>query len=77
MAQLIVRNLDEETVQALKRRAARHGRSAEAEHRAILRVTLCPRRSAKTLKQLLLEMPAGGRDDDFVRPRDRGRKVRF
>ncbi len=72
-----MRNLDEETVQALKRRAARSGRSAEAEHREILKVTLRPRRSATTLKQLLLEMPAGGRDGDFVRPRDKDRKVRL
>ena len=31
MAQLIVRNLDEELVTRLKLRAAEHGRSAEAE----------------------------------------------
>ncbi len=35
-AQLIVRNLGEDVVEALKARAAAHGRSAEAEHRAIL-----------------------------------------
>ena len=33
MGQLIVRNVGQEIVGALKRRAARHGRSAEAEHR--------------------------------------------
>lgn len=38
--QLHVRNLDEETVAKLKRRAARHGRSVEAEHREILRQAL-------------------------------------
>ncbi|HEY5336684.1 MAG TPA: Arc family DNA-binding protein [Rhizomicrobium sp.] len=36
MAQLLVRDLSEETVAALKKRAKEHGRSAEAEHRAIL-----------------------------------------
>jgi plasmid stability protein len=36
MAQLTVRNLDSGLVQRLKIRAARHNRSAEAEHRAIL-----------------------------------------
>jgi plasmid stability protein len=36
MAQLLVRDLREETVAELKRRAKEHGRSAEAEHRAIL-----------------------------------------
>ena len=40
MASLHVRNLDDELVARLKRRAARHGRSAEAEHREILRQAL-------------------------------------
>lgn len=37
---LHVRNLDDALVARLKRRAARHGRSAEAEHREILRQAL-------------------------------------
>jgi plasmid stability protein len=37
---LHVRNLDDELVAQLKRRAARHGRSTEAEHREILRQAL-------------------------------------
>ena len=37
---LIVRNLDDELVRRLKLRAARYGRSAEAEHRAILQDAL-------------------------------------
>lgn len=40
MAQLTVRKLSMQVVDALKRRAAAHGRSAEAEHREILRKTL-------------------------------------
>lgn len=36
MAQLLVRDLDDDVVAWLKRRAERHGRSAEAEHRAVL-----------------------------------------
>ena len=36
MAQLVVRNLPEELVKALKQRAAKHNRSAEQEHREIL-----------------------------------------
>jgi antitoxin FitA len=40
MASLSVRNLDDELVLRLKRRAARHGRSAEAEAREILRGAL-------------------------------------
>jgi plasmid stability protein len=37
---LHVRNVDPELIEKLKRRAARHGRSAEAEHREILRQAL-------------------------------------
>jgi antitoxin FitA len=37
---LHVRNLDDELITRLKRRAARHGRSTEAEHREILRQVL-------------------------------------
>ena len=36
MAQVLVRELDPETVQRLKERAARHGRSLEAELRLVL-----------------------------------------
>ena len=36
MAQVLVRDLDEAIVEALKRRAKRHGRSLEAELRLIL-----------------------------------------
>jgi plasmid stability protein len=37
---LHVRNLDDDLIMRLKRRAARHGRSTEAEHREILRQAL-------------------------------------
>ena len=40
MAQLIVRKVGEGLVQRLKQRAVAHGRSAEAEHRAILEAAL-------------------------------------
>ncbi len=40
MATLTVRNLDDEIVRHLRIRAAEHGRSAEAEHRALLREVL-------------------------------------
>jgi len=40
MAQLTVTKLRREVVGALKRRAAANGRSAEAEHREILRASL-------------------------------------
>jgi plasmid stability protein len=40
MAQLTVRKVDDRVVRALRQRAAIHGRSAEAEHREILRAVL-------------------------------------
>ena len=40
MSQLTVRGIDERIVAALKLRAAKHRRSAEAEHRAILEAAL-------------------------------------
>ncbi len=77
MAQLIVRDLEEELVLKLKVRAARHGKSAEAEHREILRQALGAGAAARTLKQRLLEMPAVGGEKDFARPRDTGRRTRL
>ena len=40
MATLTVRNLEDDVVRALRIRADEHGRSAEAEHREILRQIL-------------------------------------
>jgi antitoxin FitA len=40
MGQLLVRGLDDRLIRCLKERAARHGRSVEAEHRAILAAAL-------------------------------------
>lgn len=42
MGQLLVRNLDDRLIRSLKRRAMSHGRSMEAEHRAILESVLEP-----------------------------------
>ena len=77
MAQLIVRNVDPETVRALKLRAVRRGRSTEAEHRAILREAVAGRSGRQGLKGLIERMPAVGDDADFERPRDRGRRTRL
>ena len=66
MAQLMVRNLPEELVRALKQRAAKRNRSAEQEHREILKEALKgPRR--KPLSEVLANMPNVGEDSDFVR----------
>jgi len=75
MAQLIVRNLPEGVVKALKLRAAENGRSAEAEHREILRQALLSSQKGQTLKDALLSMPEAGDDSDFERIRDLGREV--
>ena len=74
MAQLIVRNIEEEVVEALKLRAARHGRSAEAEHREVLRAALS-RQPSTSLKEHLLAMPEVGDDADFELPRTAARRV--
>jgi len=71
VAQLIVRNLDEDLVQRLKRRAAAHGRSAEEEHRQLLRQALRP----EGLGEALLAMPDVGADADFERQGDLPREL--
>jgi plasmid stability protein len=75
MAQLIVRNLDPELVARLRQRAARNGRSVEAEHREILREALLPARGTATFKDHLLAMPDVGRDEDFTRVPGKPRRV--
>jgi plasmid stability protein len=69
MPDLLVRGVDDELVQALKKRAGAHGRSQEAELRAILAAALLspPRRN---LAELLAAMPDVGVDADFQRQDD-------
>jgi plasmid stability protein len=74
MAQLIVRNIEAEVVRQLKRNAAEHGRSAEEEHREILRQALCPKHSpVPDFKTLLAGIPHG--EDIFSREPDLGRSI--
>lgn len=61
---LVVRNVDPAVAHALKQAAAAHGRSAEAEHREILRAALA-QPARRSLKELLTSMPDVGRDEDF------------
>jgi len=61
---LIVRNIEPSVAQALKETAALHGRSAEAEHREILRAALT-RPARRTFKDVLASMPDVGTDEDF------------
>lgn len=67
MANLLIRGVEDTLVQRLREQAATHGRSAEAEHRAILVAAL---RGPKTpsFARLLGSMPAVGQDEDFARP---------
>ncbi len=69
MANLIVRGIDESLVQTLKQRAAKHGRSAEAEHREIL-ASVLRRPRKRRLAEVLAAVPNVGRDEDFVRVED-------
>ncbi|WP_252180308.1 DNA-binding protein [Endozoicomonas sp. 4G] len=70
MANLIVRNIDDRIVDALKARAGQHGRSAEAEHRRILETALLRPRK-KTLAEALKSIPNVGKDTDFERINDK------
>jgi plasmid stability protein len=69
MANLLVRNVDEDVSQALKERARAHGVSAEAEHRRILEEALL-RPKRRSFLQVLADMPDVGRDEDFARRQD-------
>jgi plasmid stability protein len=61
---LVVRNVDEDIALALRQRAASHGRSAEAEHREILRAALM-RPKRRSFAEVLASMPDVGEDADF------------
>ncbi len=61
---LVVRNVDEDIALALKKVAAAHGRSAEAEHREILR-TVLQRPKRRSVAEVLSSMPNVGEDADF------------
>lgn len=66
MSQLLVRDLEEEVVVELKRKAAANGRSAEAEHREILRTHLLANQPPKrSFKEVLASMPYFDDDDLF------------
>jgi antitoxin FitA len=66
VAQLIVRDLPEDLVKALKQRAAKRNRSTEQEHREILKSVLRgPKR--RHLADVLAAIPNVGEDGDFGR----------
>ena len=63
---VVVRNIGEDVALALKQRAASHGRSAEAEHREILKAAL-QRPKRRSFIDVLKSMPNVGEDSDFDR----------
>ncbi|HZU88669.1 MAG TPA: plasmid stabilization protein [Stellaceae bacterium] len=71
MAQLLVRDVPLDIVEALKRRAAAHGRSAEAEHRLILEEALRPGRAGFWERAAKLREETRGRitipSEDLIR----------
>ncbi len=69
MPSLVVRNLDETIINALKARAVEHHRSTEAEHRAILAEVLM-RPPRKSFAEALSKIPSVGTDADFIRLND-------
>jgi antitoxin FitA len=76
MAQLIVRNLPDQLVRALRCRAAENDRSAEEEHREILRAALLGTRR-RSFAQVLASMPNVGEDLDFARSQRDDRDPHF
>lgn len=63
---LVVRNVDEQVALKLKRRAAAHHRSAEAEHRDILVAALMGTKR-RSLLDVLRSIPNVAEDSDFDR----------
>ena len=57
MAQLLVRGLSDDTVRLLRERAKAHGRSVEAEHRAILEEAVGETATSSDLTAALQSLP--------------------
>ena len=79
MAQLTLRDMDDEIVAALKTRAAANGRSMEAEHRQLLREALdVERQATRAFKQAAARLRAriGAAPTDAERAEDVVRSMR-
>ena len=78
MAAITVRNLSDETHRALRVRAAEHGRSTEAEVRAILDEVVRPPERVKMGSALVDAFrPLGGVDLEIERDRSPAKPPRF
>ncbi|MEE8057935.1 MAG: hypothetical protein V3T17_08875 [Pseudomonadales bacterium] len=71
MANLVVRNIDESIVRALKAKSGEKGISAQALHRQILADTLL-NPAKKPFVEVLASIPNVGEDADFERIQDAG-----
>ena len=58
MATLLVRNVDDMLVKSLRELAARHGRSAEAEHREILAKARAARDEHEVYLSVVIQSPS-------------------
>jgi plasmid stability protein len=78
MAAMTIRNLSDETHRALRVRAAEHGRSTEAEARAILDDAVRPEARVKIGTALVdLFRPLGGVDLKIERDRSPAEPAKF
>lgn len=66
MPSLIVHQVEPEIIEALKQRAVRNGRSAETEHREILKNELLNLQK-RSFTEVISNMPNVGNDSDFER----------
>ena len=76
MTQVLVRNLNRDTLESLKRRARRHGRSLQQELKAILQEASQPEMSnslsvAKTIREKLRKRRATYSDSGKMQASDR------
>ena len=69
MANLLVRNIDDEIVTALNRRAEQKGISAEAEHRNLLTAALSEPQK-RSFAEVIQSIPPVGHDDDLLPNQD-------
>jgi plasmid stability protein len=79
MAQLIVRNIEDEVAQKLRERAAKNGVSAEEEHRRILRMAVNEDSTKPEMdfKEFLMFGCATDVDVEFPRAKDKMREIDF
>lgn len=66
MSDILIRDIDESLDQALKINAARHGRSRDAEIKAILRDAIDCRPAKRSLAEALMDIPQLEADPEAI-----------